>query len=226
MLVVVWLGACAARGGALATPAVEAPPLALGAEPVVLVRGEQMVWDVFWQGLAIGRAELRVGPYEARSVFATGTLASALADVRHELTTALDGERRAHEVVVYDGETRRRDVAIDRAPGGGTLHTLHSALGAIRAWSRGEAPRAYVWLVVDGDRYRVDLEHPVRDRTDLGRALRVECTVRPLVAGVDPLDVTIWLADTEERTPVRFVVVSGDHRLSAELSESTAIFSR
>ena len=82
MLVVVWLGACAPRGGALATPAVAAPPLALGAEPVVLVRGEQMVWDVFWQGLTIGRAELRVGPHDARSVFTTGTLASALGTLR------------------------------------------------------------------------------------------------------------------------------------------------
>jgi hypothetical protein len=231
------LTACATSHGTSA-PVVEAPPNALAAEPVVLVPGEQMVWDVFWQGLTIGRAGLRVGPHDARSLFATGTLASALANIRHELTTDLGAQRVAHELVVYDGATRKQDVTLDgarfqidggaprSAPGGASLHTLHTAIGAVRAWSRTEAPRAFLWLLVDGDLYRVDLERPHHDRTDLGRALRIESVVRPLVAGVDPLDVTIWLADTEERTPVRFVIVSGDHRISAELTESTAAFSR
>lgn len=222
MLVGVWLGACAASQG-VASETVEPPPLALGVAPAGLVTGEQMVWDVYWQGLVIGRAELRVGPREARSLFTTGALARAFADVRHELVTSRGA---AHELVIFDGETRRHDDAPGVGPGGATLHTLHSALGAIRAWSRTEAPRAYLWLVVDGDRYRVDVERPHRERTDLGRALRVDSVVRPLIAGAAPLDVTIWLADTVERTPVRFVVVSGDHRLSAELSESTADFSR
>jgi hypothetical protein len=206
ILVGVWLGACAAPQG-VTTETVEPPPLALGVAPTGLVTGEQMVWDVYWQGLVIGRAELRVGAREARSLFTTGTLARAFADVRHELVTS-------------------RDDAPSVGPGGATLHTLHSALGAIRAWSRTGAPRAYLWLIVDGGRYRVDLEPPHRARTDLGRALRVDGIVRPLDAGVAPLEITIWLADTAERTPVRFVVVSGDHRLSAELSESTANFSR
>lgn len=238
MFVMTCLTACTAARGGPPTPAVEPPPHVLAGDAIVLIPGEQMVWEVFWQGLEIGRAELRVGPREARSLFATGTLASALAAVRHELTTGLDrgSHRVAHERVVYDGTTREQEVTLDgprfqlddkaprTAPGGVPLHTLHTALGSVRAWSKLDAPRAFLWLLVDGDLYRLDLERPTAEASDLGRVLRIESTVRPLAAGMDPLDLTMWLAATAERTPVRFVVVSGGHRISAELTESTASF--
>lgn len=237
VLVLGHLVACGPRLGRRG-PLVEAPLLPL--VEVRLISGEQMVWEVFWQGLSIGRAELRVGLREARSLFTTGTLASALAKIRHELITVLDegGPRAATELLVHDGETTRTEAAIAKdhfhlggkprqfVPGGAPLHTLHTALGAVRAWARLDAPRAFLWLLVDGELYRLDVEPPARERMDTGPALRIASTVRGLDPAFAPIDVTIWLADTEDRTPVRFVVAAGEQRLSAELVESTATFPR
>lgn len=196
---------------------------------MVLAIGEQMAWNVFWQGVQIGRAELYVGMVGARSTFTTTAPASAFPNIVHDLSTDLGyGPHHASfEYIVHDGETRRQRITFDGAryelvgkpsrlaPGGAALHTLHTALGAVRAWSRTDARRAYLWLVVDGELYRVDLEHLARDRA----ALRIESKVRRLAPGFEPLHVTIWLADTDKRTPVRLVVVSGEHRISAELAE-------
>src|SRR5687768_14315313 len=102
-----WLGACAAAGAT--EPEVDPAPRPLPVNARASVPGEQMVWDVFWQGFQIGRAELRIGSHDARSLFTTTAMARALASVRHELTTSNDGtvNRGAHELVVFDGETRR-----------------------------------------------------------------------------------------------------------------------
>jgi hypothetical protein len=194
------------------------------------------VWDVYWQAMQVGRATLSVGAVEARSSFSTTALARAFAKVKYQLVTAL---ARGTPTASREGLTTSSDVssiaiAIEGAhyafdggprlavPGGSTLHTLHTAIGSVRAWSLGEAPPAYLWFVLRHTLYRLDVERPTRDEAQGRRALKVHGTARALDQSIDPVDITIWLATTPERTPLRFVVVADGERVSAELTETNA----
>ena len=78
--------------------------------------------------------------------------------------------------------------------------------------------------MIDGALYRLDVEPPTRESLDGMRALRVEGVVRALAPTGDSADVTLWLADRADRTPLRVVVVARGERVVAQLSESTASF--
>jgi len=229
------LAACA---GGVRGPIAEAPsgPTPLPAE-TNLVAGEQMVWEVFWRGVSIGKASLTVDAQRAHSKFTTGILASALADVRYELTTRLADHvaREASELVVLDGDTTRTEMRLDGAryrintragdvPGGTALHTLHSALGALRAWAAPNAARGYLWLALRGKLYRLDAARPAAETLEGIRTLRVECVVRALDPTIDQVDVTVWLSTSADRTPVRIVVETNGERIAAQLTETTATF--
>ncbi len=229
------LAACV--GGARG-PIAELPggPLPLPAE-TQLVPGEQMVWEVFWRGVSIGNASLSVDGERVRSKFTTGILARALADVRYELVTRISGHvaREASELVVLDGDTTRTEMRLDGpryrlntrpgdVPGGTALHTLHSALGALRAWATPNVSRGYLWLALRGKLYRLDASRPVAETIDGIHSLRVECVVRALDPTIDQVDVTVWLSTGADHTPVRIVVETSGERLAAQLTETTATF--
>ena len=220
--------------------------LALSPSRALMIPGEEMAWDVYWQGLLVGHADLTVAASEVRTRFQTTALARTFAKVRYELvTTFAPGPARAptsaREHVVYGGETTditaRLDgsaIALDAGPargvpGGASLHTLHSALGALRAWSRdganGGAPSAFAWIEAHGALYRLDVTRPGKGEALGHRALEIHGTLRPLDGATEPLELTVWLAATPDRTPLRVVVVSGDDRVAAELTETTATLS-
>jgi hypothetical protein len=222
------------RHGAPGPAIVEAPPQVLAAIGAQHVPGEHIAWDVFWQGMAIGHAELSAGARDARVTFRTGTLASALASVSYRLATVIE-EGRARtvtEVLTRDGETRQIDATLGaasftlrtapprRTPDGQPLHSLASALGVVRAWSRGTPAQGYLWLIHRGELYRLDVFPPVRDEALGHKAVRIDAVVRALDQSVT-LDVSIWLAANRDRTPLRFVVEEGSDRVSAELVETT-----
>lgn len=228
------LAGCATTTGPHATAEVLSGPQPLSAV-TQLAPGEQMVWEVFWRGVSIGKASLLVEARGARSTFATGILARALAEVRYELTTTFADHvaRSASELVVLDGETTRTELVLDGAhyrigartaevPGGTALHTLHSALGALRAWD-GTAP-GYLWLVLRGSLYRLDAARPVGEVLDGIRTLRVDCVVRALDPAREQIDVTLWLSAGADRAPVRIVVETAGERIAAQLVETTATF--
>lgn len=241
MRVLVLVCACVLAGCSTAAQKsqVEVPrgPVAL---PVAtnLIAGEQMVWEVFWRGVSIGKASLTVdGNETVHSKFVTGILARALADVRYELTTKLADHvaREASELVVLDGDKTHTELRLDGAryrintrsgdvPGGTALHTLHSALGALRAWAAPNATRGYLWLALRGKLYRLDATPPQTERIDTLETLRVDCVVRALDPTLDQVDVTIWLSTSADRTPVRIVVETSGERIAAELTETTATF--
>lgn len=216
----------------------EAPagPRALPATTQLVV-GEQMVWEVFWRGVSIGKASMAVDAEKAHSKFTTTMLARALADVRYELTTRLANHvaREATEFVVLDGDTTRTELRLDgprylantrpgEVPGGTPLHTLHSALGVLRAWAAPDAQRVYLWLALRGKLYRLDAARPVAEEIDGIRTLRVDCVVRALDPTMDQVDVSVWLSTAQDRTPVRFVVETNGERIAAQLTETTATF--
>jgi hypothetical protein len=245
MRVFVLAVACAVAGCASSAggPAVATAPSGPQPLPFVtqLIAGEQMVWEVYWRGVLIGNASLDVDARRAHSKFATGILARALADVRYELTTKLDAQiaREASELVVLDGTTTRTELQLDGAryrmtregtaisddvPGGTALHTLHSALGALRAWAAPNASRAYLWLALRGKLYRLDATPPAAETLDGIRTLRVECVVRALDPTLEQVDVTLWLSTSPDHTPVRIVVETSGERIAAQLTETTATF--
>jgi hypothetical protein len=217
-------------------PLVEHPPMPLPAAGIQLAAGEQMTWEVYWQGMLIGSADLAVTTTEAQSKFSTTMLARAFASVRYHLTSTLERgmPTASREGLTMSGEATSIVTAIDGAryaidegpqlvvPGGTPLHTLHSAIGSLRTWSRGEAPPAYLWFVLRHTLYRLDVDRPARDEAIGHRALKIHGIVRAIDRSIDPVDVTVWLAATPDRTPLRFVVLADGERISAELTETTS----
>src|SRR5207244_4315061 len=92
-------------------------------------------------------------------------LASMFSPARDELITHIDRAAArplgVHETLEIDGETHHFDAPLD-----GSAHTLHTALGWLRAWARVGAASASILVVHAGDLYRVDIVSPVRDEID------------------------------------------------------------
>jgi hypothetical protein len=174
---------------------------------VRFARGERMVWEVYLQGLSLGRAELVVGDREVRSEFATQNI---LVTMRHELATALDRGQPAGgtDVLVVNGSTRRNAVP----PG---VHTLHSVIGWMRTWARPGARGGYLTVASAGKLYRLEVGDPVEESLKTGPALKVDCQVVP--PSDAPIPVTVWLSRDHDLVPIRVQVVDDDLRVTAEL---------
>lgn len=237
VVLVAALAACAPRAGAKG-PLVEPPPTPLPAAGGLPV-GEQMSWEIYWGGILVGNADLAVTQTEAHSRFSTTMLARTFAKVKYQLVSTIERGRPtgAREGLTMKGEASAVTAWIDGAryaldegapltvPGGTPLHTLHTALGSVRAWSRAaDAPPAYLWFVLRHTLYRLDVERPKQGEAQGHRALEIHGMARALDQSIDPVDVTIWLSATADRAPLRFVVVAGGERVSAELTETTARF--
>ncbi|HEU0030097.1 MAG TPA: hypothetical protein VFQ53_05675 [Kofleriaceae bacterium] len=213
----------------LATPAV---PLALVVPMLHLVTGESMIWDVQWRGMTIGRAELAIDDHEIRSKFATGKLASAFAHARHELVTVLDAASahvvHATDVLELDGETTHLDLAFHgtavdgnatplRVPPGNLPHTLHSALGVIRAWASRGAPAGFLYIVHAGELVRLDVAQPVETLLQNTPAWKIDGQIR---VGGDTIALTLWLSADARRLPLRIELSANDEHITAELIAS------
>jgi Protein of unknown function (DUF3108) len=211
----------------LVKPAV---PTAIRVPAMLFVPGETLVWNVSAKGFTLGRAEFSVEGTEVHSRFATGRLVSAFAKVRHELATVVgpSGARSSTDVLELDGETTRVQTIFSRdrytltgvessggtVPGGNPGHTLHTALGTIRAWASPTANPGFLYLVHAGDMFRIDFARPFVEDYHGVHTLRVECRVQ---APDGPISVTMWLRASDDRTPIRLEISSGAVRLTAEL---------
>jgi len=205
------------------------PVAPIAVRELVLVPQEKMIWDVHWKGLTIGRVELSVGADDVYSRFKTGAIVSTMTSIHHELATVLDrpGARPAsqHETLVVDGESRTIDAAFDdtgyrvgagdpRAVRGVRVHTLHTALGTLRAWARPGARPGFLLLLVAGEQLRLELSEPIAEQLQDRAALRIDARVR---GGERPASITIWLHAGEDRTPLRIEIASEEARITAEL---------
>ncbi|HEY4180499.1 MAG TPA: hypothetical protein VGM90_26830 [Kofleriaceae bacterium] len=157
-----WLIVAALAGCSVAPLPAESPHASVAdtlPAPLV-VDGEHIAWDVWWQGAQIGSATIDTTAEGSRAHFATSGLASLVGTLRFEQATVA---RSTTEDLVAGKTREHRVIALDtvRVPGGTQLHTLASTLGAMRAWATVGAPHAYAWVVVDGELYRVDVATPV-----------------------------------------------------------------
>lgn len=204
-----------------------ATPLAV--RELLLVPQEKMIWDVHWKGLTVGRAELAVEGDEVHSRFRTGAVVSTVTKLEHELATVLDrtGARPAsqRESLVIDGVPRTLDATFDgagyRITGQppqtikrGHVHTIHSALGLLRAWAQPGARPGFLIVLLAGEAIRLEVAEPVAELLQDRAALRIDARA---VGGASPATVTIWLRAGEDRTPLRIELASEDTRVTAEL---------
>ena len=204
------------------------PPSEIAVRQLWLVPGEHLIWEVHAGGIAIGRAELDVGATEARSRFATDSLAGALMSVRDELSTTLDrAAARATastETLELGGETERFDATFAGASytlGGKTLpiaggnfgQTIHSALGVLRAWVEPDARPGYVMVLVAGRLYRLDVTRPTVEDLQGTRTLRIDGRIH----AAESIGFVMWLAATPARTPLRIELSNDDVHVTAEL---------
>ena len=203
------------------------PPSIVTTGSLQLPPGESLIWEVRAEGMTIGRAELVVDGDQIRTRFATDALASMFERIGYELVTTVDRAAAspitALETLSVDGQTTRRSVRlagatyeIDDAHGQapGTVHTMQSALGWVRAWASEDAKPASLFVIHDGDLYRVDLARPRLEMVDDRQALRID-------GHAGALSLSVWIATAGAHVPLRIVARAGKLRVTAELIQTT-----
>jgi hypothetical protein len=208
--------------------AVVRPTAPLTATELLLVPGERMIWDVQAKGFSIARAELMVGDQQVTSRVETGVLASTITSLRHELATTIDVEHArtatAHETLVLEGKTTVIDAVFDAksymvdgqsAVSVPNVHTIHSALGMLRAWVSQDAKAGVLPILVAGQLYRLEVASPNLTELSGTSMFRVDCRIAGLGS------VSIWFAITDDHVPARIEITTGEGKLTAELIERT-----
>jgi hypothetical protein len=207
----------------------ESPAAPIAVRELLLVPQEKLIWDVHWKGLTIGRVELAVEGDLVHSRFRTGVVVSTVTSIDHELATVLDraGARAAsqHEALAIDGTARTIDAVFDgagyriegqppRTTQRGSAHTLHSALGALRAWARPGAKPGFLIVLLAGEPVRLEVAEPVPEQLQDRAALRIDGRA---IGGATPAAFKIWLRAGEDRTPLRIEIAIEDSHVTAEL---------
>jgi hypothetical protein len=180
---------------------------------LLLPANEQLIWEVHVHGMTIGRAEMDVGETEVRSRFKTDSIANMVMSVHHELSTIVD-RAAAHagamtEILDVNGKTKH----FETPAGGNVGQTMHTALGALRAWVKADATAGYIVVRALGQVYRLDVARPTVEDLQGVKTLHVTGRVRT----EDPIELAIWFADTAQRTPVRIELKDDDTQITAEL---------
>lgn len=238
VLSLVFASACASGAGFAPKPLPElvatgSPLAALDTNNFVLDGGESFAWNVQFQGLSIGRAELAVGEQEVRSRFETNALASSFARARYELVSVLD--RNAHrpiganESVEVDGETTTTAASFDgksymigtppvaHSVPDGNVHTLQSALGVIRGWAQPQAKGGVLYVLVAAKIYKLVLSRPIPEDLYSSPAIKVSGRVTPLEGNGPSISLAMWVTNTPARMPLRIEVAGDDKQITAEL---------
>lgn len=216
----------------------EAPPApAATVAKLLVVPDETLIWNIHWRGFTVARAELVVKGNEVHSRLRTGMLASSVASIDHELTTVFaDGWTHpvtARDTLEIDGKTTAIDAAFEGTrysivapaahhdvPGDARPHTVHSALGWMRAWAGPDAGAGYLYILHAGELVRADIAQPMLTELQGTPTFRIDCRVRANSGKGDPFAITIWLAANDTRTPLRFEIASAEGRITAELIDA------
>jgi hypothetical protein len=192
----------------LMEPQARAPAREIVVSDVGLDPGESWIWDVQVKGFSMGRVELHVKDEEIMSRFRTNALASALANVEHDLQTIVDRTSARPHVSSERLELAGKLRQFNTQYAGTTAHSFHTALGAIRVWAKPDATPGFL-LVVHADQvFRLELRHPSAQQ----ESLRVDGRI----VGPDvDLALTIWFNGTH--APSRIEIRDGEDRVTAEL---------
>lgn len=238
LLIVIGLAACGGTTHLHFKPlpelvATTPPTTAIAIRELTLIPGERIIWDVQAKGFSIARAELVVGDGTVTSHVETNALASAVANVSHELSTVIDPEtglpRSSSETVNDNGTATKIDVAynakgyavVDQVPvNAANVHDIHTALGVLRTWVAPDAHAGYLDVLADGKLFRLEANQPLVSEVAGKSALRVDCRVLP-ADHKTAIAMSIWFAPTSDHTPMRFEIQSDKGRVAADLVERT-----
>lgn len=216
------------------------PPSAPLAIPRLFVEpGEHAIWDISAKGFAIARAELAVDASgNETSKLETSLLASSVTSIKHELSTVIDPDgprpKTAVETLAVDGETTHVEAAFDaaayvvdgRAVRAPNVHTLHTALAALRAWVAPEAHGGFLQVLVAGDLYRLEVDQPGLEDLSGAKMFRIHCRIlppppKPGDKDRAPISASIWFSADDARVPMRIEIAGTSGKLVAELIERT-----
>lgn len=186
----------------------------LVAHELLLVPGEQLIYEVHLHGVTVGKLELDVGETEVTSKFATDSVAAAFATVHHDLSTTLDrpGARAVAgiEQLVMGGDTK--DFQYDGKNG----QTVHTTLGLLRSWVASDATPGFLDVQELGHKYRLTVKRPLVEELAGTNVFRVDATVNTK----EPLTIQIWFETTDTHKPVRFDIVNDDFHVTANLVQT------
>ncbi len=241
VIAVVLVSACAHGPGFAPKPLPErvatgSPLGPLDTKNYVLEGGESFAWNVQFQGLSIGRAEIAVGDQEVRSRFETNALASSFARVKYELVSVIDRNARrpmgAHESAEMDGEVTTTNATFDgrsysigeppvtHSVPDGNVHTLQSALGVIRGWAQPQARGGVLHVLAAGKIYKIVLSRPIPEDLYSSPAIKVSGRVAPLEGSGPSISFAMWVTNTPARMPLRIEVNGDGKTITAELIDS------
>lgn len=169
------------------------PPLVVPKQPTELTPvtvgalgftpGEKFVYMIRLRGFTLGSANLDVEESRIVSHFKTTMLAAAVSNVSHDLTTNHDGHRATlgNEQLVMDGKARQFTTDYTK----NAAHSIHTAIGAVRAWAKLGATPGFLHVVVGNEMMRVELAEPSGGKG----WLRVDGKM----VGESPATFTCWL---------------------------------
>jgi hypothetical protein len=238
VIAVLFATACAAGPGFAPKPLPElvatgSPLGPLDTKNFVLESGESFAWNVQFQGLSIGRAEIAVGEQEVRSRFETNALASSFARVKYELVSVLDRNGHkpmgANESLELDGENTQTNATFDgksyslgepavtHSVPDGNVHTLHSALGVIRGWANPSAHGGVLHILVGGKIYKLVLSRPIPEDLYSSPAIKVSGRVTPLEGSGPSVSLAMWITNNPARVPLRIEIAADDKQITAEM---------
>jgi hypothetical protein len=191
--------------------AVEVPKPKLVQVPQLLLQaGEHFAYEVRFHGIVIGRVDLDVTPTQVMSKFKTNDVAGAFATVSDEATTTLDrvGAKAAAntETLIVGGDAKTYD-------GGNAGQTPLSALGVLRAWAKPDAQPGFLMIAAAGKTWRLDLARPTAEDLQGTHALRIDGKVQ----AEKPIALKMWLAASDDRTPLRFELSNDEVHAVADL---------
>jgi hypothetical protein len=192
----------------LAAP--EAPAKPLQVSKLLLEPGEHFAYQVRLHGVDVGRIDLDVTETQVSSKFKTNDVAGAFEPVQDDAVTTLDrvGARAAAstETLVIGGEAK----TFDAGKGG---QSVHSALGILRAWAKPDAAPGFMMIDVAGKSWHLDVARPTVEDLQGTHALRIDGRVR----ANEPIALVMWVAATDDRTPLRLEVSNADVHVVADL---------
>lgn len=222
-----WLMACAGVAAAPPpAPAAQAPAIATLTTPLA-IPGESMVYEISFRGMRAARVQVAVGQpgwIEGRpsiivkSRGETEGLIALIGELDWQLETTIDLERGTPLLTVEDAKvTFRGETEDHHERSTDSVHSIHSAVIALRGWRALANQQAQMEVQIADARLDVSLREGVHEMLDTGRpAVRYDGIAR------SRFPFKMWISDDLARVPLRMHTSTKWGSVAVELAEYNA----